>query len=79
MLARGPLFCLPDLLSIQVKAIRAEHGKKAFGPVLVDQLYGLAFVSIFYIKLGLLMSTIISGMRGLPALIWDGSVLDAGK
>ncbi|TFY54046.1 hypothetical protein EVJ58_g9092 [Rhodofomes roseus] len=41
----------------QVKATRAEHGKKAFGPVLVDQLYG--------------------GMRGLPALIWDGSVLDA--
>ncbi|KAI0749886.1 citrate synthase [Daedaleopsis nitida] len=40
-----------------VKAARAEHGKKAFGPVLVDQLYG--------------------GMRGLPALIWDGSVLDA--
>lgn len=24
----------------QVKAIRAEHGKKAFGPVVVDQLYG---------------------------------------
>ena len=24
----------------QVKAIRAEHGKKSFGPVLVDQLYG---------------------------------------
>ncbi|KAG1735775.1 citrate synthase-like protein [Suillus lakei] len=40
----------------KVKAIRAEHGKKAFGPVTVDQLYG--------------------GMRGLPALIWDGSVLD---
>ncbi|KDQ24577.1 hypothetical protein PLEOSDRAFT_1067387 [Pleurotus ostreatus PC15] len=40
-----------------VKAVRAEHGKKSFGPVLVDQLYG--------------------GMRGLPALIWDGSVLDA--
>ncbi|KAL0954718.1 hypothetical protein HGRIS_003671 [Hohenbuehelia grisea] len=40
-----------------VKAIRAAHGKKSFGPVLVDQLYG--------------------GMRGLPALIWDGSVLDA--
>ncbi|KAH9941367.1 citrate synthase [Amylocystis lapponica] len=40
-----------------VKATRVEHGKKAFGPVLVDQLYG--------------------GMRGLPALIWDGSVLDA--
>ncbi|KAK2463476.1 hypothetical protein APHAL10511_004562 [Amanita phalloides] len=40
-----------------VKAARAEHGKKAFGPVTVDQLYG--------------------GMRGLPALIWDGSVLDA--
>jgi citrate synthase len=42
-----------------VKAIRAEHGKKAFGSVVVDQLYG--------------------GMRGLPALIWDGSVLDADK
>lgn len=41
----------------QVKQIRADHGKKSFGPVLVDQLYG--------------------GMRGLPALIWDGSVLDA--
>ncbi|RPD60971.1 citrate synthase [Lentinus tigrinus ALCF2SS1-7] len=40
-----------------VKATRAAHGKKSFGPVLVDQLYG--------------------GMRGLPALIWDGSVLDA--
>ncbi|KAI1797476.1 citrate synthase [Ganoderma leucocontextum] len=39
-----------------VKATRAAHGKKSFGPVLVDQLYG--------------------GMRGLPALIWDGSVLD---
>ncbi|KAH8117749.1 citrate synthase [Phellopilus nigrolimitatus] len=39
-----------------VKAIRAEHGKKSFGPVLVDQVYG--------------------GMRGLPALLWDGSVLD---
>ncbi|KAF8199487.1 citrate synthase [Pholiota molesta] len=39
-----------------VKATRAAHGKKAFGPVVVDQLYG--------------------GMRGLPALIWDGSVLD---
>jgi citrate synthase len=24
----------------QVKHIRAEHGKKAFGPVIVDQLYG---------------------------------------
>ncbi|KAI0077249.1 citrate synthase [Panus rudis PR-1116 ss-1] len=41
----------------QVKAVRAEHGKKSFGPVIVDQLYG--------------------GMRGMPALIWDGSVLDA--
>ncbi|EJD06681.1 citrate synthase [Fomitiporia mediterranea MF3/22] len=40
-----------------VKAARVEHGKKSFGPVLVDQLYG--------------------GMRGLPALIWEGSVLDA--
>ncbi|EIW57795.1 citrate synthase [Trametes versicolor FP-101664 SS1] len=40
-----------------VKATRAAHGKKSFGPVIVDQLYG--------------------GMRGLPALIWDGSVLDA--
>ncbi|KAF7789821.1 hypothetical protein EIP86_000767 [Pleurotus ostreatoroseus] len=26
-----------------VKAVRAEHGKKAFGPVIVDQLYGYAF------------------------------------
>jgi len=24
----------------QVKATRAQHGKKAFGPVIVDQLYG---------------------------------------
>ncbi|KAI3604479.1 citrate synthase [Moniliophthora roreri] len=47
---------IPEQLE-RVKAVRAEHGKKAFGPVLVDQLYG--------------------GMRGLPALIWDGSVLDA--
>jgi len=29
-----------ELLSIQVKAIRTEHGKKAFGSVVVDQLYG---------------------------------------
>jgi citrate synthase len=42
-----------------VKQTRAEYGKKTFGPVLVDQLYG--------------------GMRGLPALIWDGSVLDADE
>nr|ADX07286.1 putative citrate synthase [Flammulina velutipes] len=42
-----------------VKAARAEHGKKSFGPVVVDQLYG--------------------GMRGLPALIWEGSVLDADE
>ncbi|KZO96746.1 citrate synthase [Calocera viscosa TUFC12733] len=42
-----------------VKAIRAEHGAKAFGQVTVDQVYG--------------------GMRGLPALIWDGSVLDANE
>ncbi|KAI0723668.1 citrate synthase [Fomitopsis betulina] len=42
-----------------VKATRVAHGKKSFGPVLVDQLYG--------------------GMRGLPALIWDGSVLDADE
>jgi len=40
-----------------VKAIRKEHGAKAFGQVTVDQVYG--------------------GMRGLPALLWDGSVLDA--
>ncbi|KAH9995737.1 citrate synthase [Russula vinacea] len=43
----------------QVKAARVQHGKKSFGPVLVDQLYG--------------------GMRGLPALIWEGSVLDPGS
>ncbi|KAG6850249.1 citrate (Si)-synthase [Arthromyces matolae] len=51
---------LAELIPAQiehVKAVRAEHGKKAFGPVIVDQLYG--------------------GMRGLPALIWDGSVLDS--
>ncbi|KAL5526810.1 CIT1 [Sanghuangporus sanghuang] len=47
---------IPEQLE-NVKAIRAEHGKKTFGPVVVDHLYG--------------------GMRGLPALIWDGSVLDA--
>ncbi|KAH8994798.1 citrate synthase [Lactarius akahatsu] len=40
----------------KVKAARVQHGKKSFGPVIVDQLYG--------------------GMRGLPALIWEGSVLD---
>ncbi|KAF8751933.1 Citrate synthase [Rhizoctonia solani] len=40
-----------------VKSIRAQHGNKAFGQVIVDQVYG--------------------GMRGLPALLWDGSVLDA--
>ncbi|TFK70286.1 citrate synthase [Pluteus cervinus] len=53
---------LAELIPIQqenVKRIRAEHGKKSFGPVLVDQVYG--------------------GMRGLPALIWDGSVLDADE
>ncbi|PBK75482.1 putative citrate synthase [Armillaria solidipes] len=42
-----------------VKQARLEHGKKSFGPVVVDQLYG--------------------GMRGLPALIWEGSVLDADE
>ncbi|KAG8863087.1 citrate (Si)-synthase [Tulasnella sp. 330] len=42
-----------------VKAIKAAHGKKAFGQVTVDQVYG--------------------GMRGLPALLWDGSVLDADE
>ena len=26
--------------SLQVKAIKAEHGKKAFGQVTVDQVYG---------------------------------------
>ncbi|KAJ7284815.1 citrate synthase-like protein [Mycena rebaudengoi] len=53
---------LAELIPVElekVKRIRAEHGKKAFGPVIVDQLYG--------------------GMRGLPALIWDGSVLDADE
>ncbi|KAI5118994.1 hypothetical protein M0805_004404 [Coniferiporia weirii] len=53
---------LAELIPAQlenVKAIRAEHGKKSFGPVLVDQVYG--------------------GMRGLPALLWDGSVLDADE
>ena len=30
-----------DSLAHQVKAARLEHGKKTFGPVLVDQLYGL--------------------------------------
>ncbi|KAJ7903727.1 citrate synthase-like protein [Mycena olivaceomarginata] len=53
---------LAELIPLElenVKRVRAEHGKKSFGPVLVDQLYG--------------------GMRGLPALIWDGSVLDADE
>ncbi|KAJ7052530.1 citrate synthase-like protein [Mycena amicta] len=53
---------LAELIPVElenVKRVRAEHGKKSFGPVLVDQLYG--------------------GMRGLPALIWDGSVLDADE
>ncbi|KAJ6513447.1 citrate synthase-like protein [Mycena sanguinolenta] len=53
---------LAELIPVElenVKRVRAEHGKKAFGPVIVDQLYG--------------------GMRGLPALIWDGSVLDADE
>ncbi|KZT02902.1 citrate synthase [Laetiporus sulphureus 93-53] len=53
---------LADLIPAEienVKATRAAHGKKSFGPVIVDQLYG--------------------GMRGLPALIWDGSVLDADE
>ncbi|KAG9315107.1 citrate synthase-like protein [Chiua virens] len=51
---------LAELIPVEmenVKRVRVQHGKKAFGPVQVDQLYG--------------------GMRGLPALIWDGSVLDA--
>jgi len=51
---------LAELIPVElenVKRVRAAHGKKSFGPVVVDQLYG--------------------GMRGLPALIWDGSVLDA--
>ncbi|KAJ7158938.1 citrate synthase [Mycena filopes] len=53
---------LAELIPVElenVKRVRAEHGKKSFGPVIVDQLYG--------------------GMRGLPALIWDGSVLDADE
>ncbi|KAH9945493.1 citrate synthase [Epithele typhae] len=53
---------IAELIPVQlenVKAARAEHGKKSFGPVIVDQLYG--------------------GMRGLPALIWEGSVLDADE
>ncbi|KAF8591048.1 citrate synthase [Ramaria rubella] len=50
---------LAELIPVEienVKQIRAEHGKKSFGPVIVDQVYG--------------------GMRSLPALLWDGSVLD---
>ncbi|PAV16598.1 citrate synthase [Pyrrhoderma noxium] len=53
---------LAELIPVEaekVKAIRAEHGKKSFGPVLVDQVFG--------------------GMRGLPALLWEGSVLDADE
>ncbi|KAJ6577253.1 citrate synthase [Mycena capillaripes] len=53
---------LAELIPLElenVKRVRAAHGKKSFGPVIVDQLYG--------------------GMRGLPALIWDGSVLDADE
>jgi len=34
------LFSRQSKLVVQVKQIRAQHGKKAFGPVLVDQLYG---------------------------------------
>ena len=30
--------------SLQVKAIKAEHGKKAFGQVIVDQVYGCVTV-----------------------------------
>ena len=30
----------------QVKAARVEHGKKSFGPVLVDQLYGYVLPTI---------------------------------
>ena len=33
----------------KVKATRVEHGKKPFGPVLVDQLYG--WVVIFHVAL----------------------------
>jgi len=65
-----------DIFCTQVKAIRAEHGKKAFGSVVVDQLYGYVSVSRSRHR-GVHMS--FSGMRGLPALIWEGSVLDAGK
>ena len=58
-----------------MKAARAEHGKKAFGPVVVDQLYGYN-ISISSVIFSYIFR--FSGMRGLPALIWDGSVLDAG-
>ena len=54
---------------VQVKAIRAEHGKKSFGPVLVDQVFGYVppipqpdiSALIFFVL-------VRSGMRGLPAL-----------
>lgn len=34
------LVSISDTLFIQVKSVRAEHGKKSFGPVVVDQLFG---------------------------------------
>ena len=36
---------LIDVTFLQVKAARAQHGKKSFGPVIVDQLYGYALSS----------------------------------
>jgi citrate synthase len=58
----------------QVKAIRKEHRAKAFGQVTVDQVYGLVSLS----SQSKLSDVFHRGMRGLPALLWDGSVLDAG-
>jgi len=38
-------FCVPPFSDSvpQVKAARAEHGKKSFGPVIVNQLYGYVY------------------------------------
>ena len=70
---------LTSLTRIQVKAARAEHGKKTFGPVLVDQLYGCVVSPSSPSLSNHLSCHVSSGMRGLPALIWEGSVLDPGK
>ncbi len=60
--------------SVQVKAIRSKHGKKALLHVAVDQFYGwLTYLLRTFFPTHMTSSS----MRGPPALIWDGSVLDA--